>query len=128
MFTTPLDLAPITRFLRAKASSHLLVAAVMHLCVFEELCEEPKSKAELQQKLGLKDRHSMVLIPALLAMGLIEFNQEEKLRVTEIGKYLTKKCPSNLLGYVGLEKQDQGVLQMVEWLLNDGPKNASAGF
>lgn len=128
MSTTAIDLAPITRYLRAKASSHLLVAAVHHLRVFEELVKEPKSIQELQQKLGLKDRPAMVLFPALCAMEMLQFNNEGKLYLTELGKYLTDEYPSNLIGYVGLEKQDPGVLQMVEWLRNDGPQNASGGF
>lgn len=123
-----LDLAPITRHLRAKASSHLLVAAVHHLSVFEELDKGPKSIPELQQKLHLKERPAMVLFPALCAMGMVQFNTEGQLRLTECGKYLTAACPANLIGYAGLEKQDQGVLQMAEWLRNDGPQNASEGF
>ncbi len=123
-----LDLAPITRHLRAKASSHLLVAAVHHLAVFEELDKSPKSIVELQQKLHLKERPAMVLFPALCAMGMIQFNTEGQLQLTELGKYLTKACPENLVGYTGLEKQDAGVLQITEWLRNDGPENASKGF
>lgn len=123
-----LDLAPITRCLRAKASSHLLVAAVHHLGVFEELDKGPKSMAELQHKLHLKDRPAMVLFPALCAMGLVQYNTESKLHLTALGKYLTAGCSANLIGYAGLEKQDPGVLQMTEWLRNDGPENAAQGF
>lgn len=68
MTSSPLDLAPITRYLRAKASSHLLVAAVHHLGVFEELDKAPKSIQELQQIMHLKERPAMVLFPALCAM------------------------------------------------------------
>ncbi len=123
-----LDLAPITRFLRAKASSHLLVAAVHHLNVFEELDKGPKSIHELQQSLHLKERPAMVLFPALCAMGMIQYNTEGKLQLTETGNYLSASSPINLIGYAGLEKQDSGVLRMTEWLKNDGPENASEGF
>ncbi len=123
-----LDLAPITRYLRAKASSHLLVAAVHHLGVFGELNKGPKSIPEMQQNLHLKERPAMVLFPALCAMGMVQYNTEGKLQLTELGKYLTAACPANLLGYAGLEKQDAGVLQMTEWLRNDGPENTSKGF
>ncbi|MEJ7676890.1 MAG: hypothetical protein WKG06_03240 [Segetibacter sp.] len=124
----PLDLAPITRHLRAKASSHLLVAAVHHLDVFEELDKGPKSMPELQQKLHLKERPAMVLFPALCAMGMVQYNTEGQLQLTELGKYLTAAHSANLIGYTGLEKQDAGVLKMTEWLRNDGPENTSEGF
>jgi len=122
-----LDLAPITRQLRAKAGSRLLVAAVHHLHVFEELDNGPKSITELQQKLQLKERPAMVLFPALCAMGMLKFDKEERLCLTELGKYLTLGCKKNLIGYVGLEKQDPGVVTMTEWLLNDGPVNSTQG-
>ncbi len=86
------DLAPITRHLRAKASSHLLVAAVHYLCIFEELDKGPKSIDELQQKLQLKERPAMVLFPALCVMGMIEYNVEGQLQLTELRKnYLVCK-------------------------------------
>src|SRR5438046_2118433 len=103
-----LDLAPITRHLRAKASSHLLVAAVHHFNLFEELCNAPLSFKELQAKLLLKERPAMVLFPALAAMQLIEYNKEDKLQLSELGTYLTLKNPVNLIGYAGLEKDDPG--------------------
>src|SRR4051794_34041883 len=116
-----LDPASITRYLRAKASSHLLVAAVIHFRLFEELEAAPQTLAALQKKLGLKDRPAMVLFPALLAMGLIEFDEESTIQLTPEGKFLTLASPVNLVGYVGLEKEDPGVIRMVEWLQNDGP-------
>ncbi|GEO07737.1 methyltransferase [Segetibacter aerophilus] len=123
-----LDLAPITRHLRAKASSHLLVAAIHHLKVFEELSSGPSSIEELQQKLRLKERPAMVLFPALLAMNLLEFCLEGKLQLSELGKFLTSASQVNLIGYAGLEKEDPGVIQMAEWLRNDGPAEANQGL
>lgn len=123
-----LDLAPITRHLRAKAGSHLLVAAVHHLNVFEELDRGPKLMSELQQNLRLKERPAFVLIPALCAMGMLEFNKSEQLQLTELGRYLTLSCATNLIGYTGLDKQDQGVLQITEWLRNDGPQDVTQGL
>ena len=70
----------------------------------------------------------MVLFPALCAMGLTQFDKEGKLQISELGKFLTAEYPSNLIGYAGLEEQDPNVLQMTEWLKNDGPQNASDGF
>ena len=123
-----IDLAPITRHLRAKASSYLLVSAIHHLNVFEQLNAGPLTIQELQEKLFLKERPSMVLFPALCAMGMVEFDTEGKLTLTETGKYLTSSKPVNLLGYAGLEKEDPGVLKMTEWLRNDGPGNTGQGL
>lgn len=123
-----LDLAPITRLLRAKASSHLLVAATHYIPVFEELSQGALSRSELQERLQLKERPAMVLFPALCAMGMLEKDGAGKLKLTETGKYLTTANATNLLGYIGLEKDDPGVKQMVEWLQNDGPVNTEQGF
>ncbi|MDJ1471781.1 methyltransferase [Xanthocytophaga flava] len=121
------DIAPITRHLRAKASSHLLVAAVHHLPVFEILSHGPLSITELQEQLAIKNRPAMVLFPALCAMGMICYTEDKKLSLTELGRYLTKSNLHNLIGYAGLEKDDPGVLTMVQHLLNDGPVDTSQG-
>ncbi len=99
MIDTRLDLAPITRHLRAKASSQLLVAAIYHLNIFEEMTKGPFSLHELQERLFLRERPAMVLFPALCAMGMLQFNAESKLELTEIGNYLTSASTSNLIGY-----------------------------
>ncbi len=123
-----LDLAPITRHLRAKAGSQLLVAAIHHLSVFEHLARGPMSLAQLRQVLQLKERPAMVLFPALCAMGLLSWKKEEQLQLTELGTFLTTAQPANLIGYAGLEKEDPGVLHLVEWLKNDGPPDVSQGL
>jgi hypothetical protein len=123
-----LDLAPITRHLRAKASSHLLVAAVHHLKVLEELIVKPLSFFELQQQLGLKERPAMVLFPALCAMQILEINSDQKLQLTSIGWYLSSARPTNLIGYCGLEKNDPGAIKLTQWLKNDGPEDNSQGL
>ncbi|HUP13986.1 MAG TPA: methyltransferase [Niastella sp.] len=122
-----LDLAPITRHLRAKASSHLLAAAIHHIPVFEALSKGHASVSELQQVLQLKDRPAMVLFPALCAMGLLKWKEENILQLTELGTYLTAACPINLIGYAALEKGDPGVVHMARWLKNDGPENKDQG-
>ena len=123
-----LDLAPITRILRAKASSYLLVSAVFHLKVFEALDAGPLSVEELKEMLKLKDRPAMVLFPALCAMELLAFDSIGRVGLTALGKFLTVSNPSNLIGYVHLEKDDAGVKKMTEWLLHDGPADTSEGF
>lgn len=120
-----LDLAPITRHLRAKASSNLLVVAVHHFDLFEMLAGNPRSMSEIQKLTGLAERPVMVLLPALCAMKLIERDSSGNYVLTGLGRFLTHGTYGNLTGYLALEKDDAGVLQMRDWLLNDGPKEAS---
>lgn len=122
------DPAPVIRHLRAKASSHLLVSAVHHLHVFEELIRGPLTLHELQQQLQLKDRPAMVLFPSLCAMQCLRFNPDGKLELTALGSFLTSANPANLIGYIGLEKEDSGVLRMTQWLKNDGPESNALGL
>lgn len=122
------DLAPITRLLRAKASSCILVAAVHHLGVFELLCKNPLSLIQLQEKLQLKSRPVMVLIPALCAMDLLRYNHHHELEITALGEFLTESNSNNIIGYLGLDKNDLGVLQMTGWVKNDGPSNSAQGL
>jgi hypothetical protein len=123
------DLAPITRHTRAMYSSRLLIAAVHHLNVFEVLTNGPLSLADLQERLGLRERPAMVLFPALCAMELLAYDSEGKLHLTDIGKHLTRGATPTLMDYVGLEKNDPGVVEMVERLRNDGlPQPKPAGI
>src|SRR5579863_10125391 len=119
-FDTP-DLAPITRHLRAMYSSRLLVAAIHHLKVFEQLSDGPLPLPDLQQRLALKDRPAKVLIPALCAMQMLERDSTGKLSLTAQGRYLTSASAPNLVSYTGLEKNDPGILEMAQRLKNDGP-------
>ncbi|MES2732671.1 MAG: methyltransferase [Bacteroidota bacterium] len=123
-----MDPAPITRHLRAMYSSRLLIAAVSHLHVFEHLAEAPLSMAELQGRLALKERPAMVLFPALCAMGMLEVDGQGKFRITELGRFLTFQAVPNLIGYVGLEQNDPGVLEMAFRLKNDGPAKQAEGI
>lgn len=123
-----LDLAPITRHLRAMFGSRLLIAAVNHLGVFDELSNGPLPVAELRNRLQLGERPAMVLFPALCAMGLLQYNAADQLHTTELGRYITQSQTPNLTGYVGLEKEDAGVLEMVVRLKNDGPLDAPEGI
>jgi hypothetical protein len=127
METPVLDLAPITRHLRAMASSRILIVAVHHIKVFEALMDGPLPLAELQQRLKLKDRPLRVLVPALCAMGMLTTDQEGKFTATDLGRFLTSTHPANLIGYVGLEKDDAGVLALAQHLSNDGPANPAQG-
>jgi hypothetical protein len=127
MDISPLDLAPITRHLRAMAGSRVLISAVHHIRVFEALQSGPLSLEALAQKLGLKERPAMVMLPALCAMGMLAFNQEGQLQLTPLGNFLTTHQQPNLTGYVGLEKDDPGVLELTGFLRNDGSVDVSRG-
>lgn len=121
------DLAPITRHLRAMYRSRLLVAAVGHLKVFEQFGDGPLSLAELQNKLGLAERPTMVLVPALCAMQLLEIDDSRNLTLTAQGRHLQSSTHPNLTGYVGLEGDDPGCVDMALRLRNDGPSDQSGG-
>lgn len=123
-----LDLAPITRHLRAKYGSQLLIAAVHHLRVFDLLQNGTLSLAQLQQQVGLQERPAMVLFPSLCALGMLRWEEPDRLGLTDLGRYLTTSATPNLVGYAGLEKDDPGVLDMLGHLLHDGPANAAEGI
>lgn len=122
-----MDLAPITRHVRAMYSSRLLIAAVHHLNVFEHLAHGPLFPADLQARLGLRERPAKVLLPALCAMGMLEYDLMGKLQLTDIGTHLTRESIPTLADYAGLEKNDPGVIEMAERLQNDGPRQMAAG-
>ncbi|MBC8156066.1 MAG: methyltransferase [Bacteroidetes bacterium] len=122
------DPAPITHHLRAMFGSRLLIAAVHPLRVFEELTNRPLSPEELRTRLGLKERPAMVLFPALCAMELLDYDAASRLYITDMGRYLTQQQATNLTGYLGLEKDDAGVVEMAARLLNDGPLTAPTGI
>ncbi|MFC5412766.1 methyltransferase [Larkinella bovis] len=121
------DLAPITRHLRAMFGSRLLIAAVNHLAVFEELRNGPLSVSELRHRLVLNERPASVLFPALCAMELLEYNETGSLQLTDLGRHLVQGHTPNLIGYVGLEKDDPGAVEMAVRLRNDGPLDTSQG-
>ncbi|GAB3689945.1 methyltransferase [Spirosoma flavus] len=123
-----LDPAPITRHLRAMYSSRILIAAVHHIPVFETLVHESLSVAELSKRLHLNERPASVLFPSLCAMNLLAYNQAGQLGITELGRFLTESQSDNLIGYVGLEKDDAGVLEMAIRLQNDGPLETPDGI
>jgi hypothetical protein len=127
LVTSPseLELASITRHLRAMYSSRLLVAAVCHLEVFEQFGDGPQFASELRRRLGLKDRPANVLFPALCAMGLLEIEGSGRLSPTQVGRHLTSAVTPNLISYVGLEANDPGVVEMARRLKHDGPGGAS---
>ena len=121
------DPAPITRYQRAMFGSRLLLAAIHHFAVFEELSAEPLSLSELRHRLQLNERPAMVLFPALCAMGLLAYDATGRLYITELGQFVSAKHVPNIIGYTGLEKDDPGVIEMVTLLRNDGPLDTHKG-
>ncbi|QJD77413.1 methyltransferase [Spirosoma rhododendri] len=126
--TSQPDLAPITRQLRAMYGSRLLIVAVHHIPVFSELINGPLSVAELSQRLNLQERPAHVLFPALCAMNLLTYDQTGKLYITELGRYVSQRHTPNLSGYIELEKDDVGAVEMAVRLRNDGPLETPNGI
>ncbi len=125
--SVPPDPAPITRYQRAMFGSRLLLAAIHHIPVFEELSAAPLSLSELRHRLHLNERPAMVLFPALCAMGLLAYDAAGRLYITELGQFVSAKHVPNLTGYTGLEKDDPGVIDMASLLRNDGPLDTHKG-
>ncbi|HEX4646435.1 MAG TPA: methyltransferase [Verrucomicrobiae bacterium] len=122
------DFAVVAGHLRAMFRSRLLVAAVHHLKVFEQFDDGALAMADLRRRLGLKERPAMVLFPALRAMSLLKLDSTGKLFITALGRCLTIASTPNLVSYLGLEKDDPGVIEMASRLKNDGPLNAGQGI
>jgi len=122
------DPAPITRHLRAMYGSRLLLAAVHHLNVFETLSAGPLLLTDLRSQLALAERPAMVLFPALCAMELLCYDEQNRLCLTDLGRYLTSEQTPNLTGYTGLEKDDPGVVEMAQLLRHDGPLESPTGI
>ncbi|GAB3491721.1 hypothetical protein GCM10027341_05060 [Spirosoma knui] len=70
----------------------------------------------------------MVLFPALCAMDLLQRDESGRLQITELGRFLTQSQTPNVAGYVGLEKDDPGAIEMATRLKNDGPLEAPEGI
>ena len=114
-----IDPVSITRALRGVYSTRLLCAAVCHLKVFEHAVDGSHTLESLQAELGLAERPTNVLLPALRAMGLLTL-EADCVVVTDAGRYLCEREPCNLINYIGGEANDPGVLEMVERLRHDG--------
>lgn len=108
--------------------SRLMLAAIHHLPVFGVLSAGPLPLSELRTRLGLAERPAMVLFPALCAMDLLRYDEQGRLAITDLGRYVTQSQTPNLTGYTGLEKDDPGVVEMAQLLRHDGPLDAPQGI
>ena len=114
------------RPLRAAYQTRLLLAATHHLEVFEQFAEGPQTLAALRDRLGLAERPSLVLFPALCALGLLEYDPDaSRLKLTEAGASLTRAADPNMLGYLSFSAEEPDVIEMAQRLRHDGPADAS---
>ena len=61
-------------------------------------------------------------------MELLAYTETGALQITTLGRFLTQNQSPNLTGYVGLEKNDPGAVEMAVRLRNDGPLDTPNGI
>ncbi len=120
------DPTPIFEHFRGSYGTELLTVAVAHFNVFGLLADGPKSLADLRMALGIAERPSLVLVTALRAMGLIEKDQDGRLRLTAMAaEHLAPGAAFAVSDYFGLAATSPGVLEMAERLRTNQPADAS---
>jgi len=121
------DPTPIFEHLRSNFAAELLTAAVVHFKVFERLGERALTLQELGGELGLAERPMVVLTTALRAMGLI-VDAAGRLKSSELAReHLRPESPFDVSGYVGLARDNPGVLEVVERLRSNRPAGSESG-
>lgn len=117
----PLDPTVIFEFFRGHYGSELLTAAVSHFHVFEHLAKGARSFEALRADLGLAERSAIVLLTALRAMGLLATDAAGQLELTPLSRTFLAGSPFDICGYIGLNAETAGVLNMVERLRTNRP-------
>ena len=117
----PLDPTSIFDIFRGHYGSELLTAAVAHFRVFELLAKGPRSFEGLRGDLGLAERPAVVLLTALRAMGLLTVDTSGRLELTALSREFLVGPPFDISGYIGLNADAPGVLNMVERLRTNRP-------
>jgi hypothetical protein len=117
----PLDPTPIFDHFRGHYGSELLTAAVAHFRVFEHLSKGPRAFDALRADLGLDARPAIVLLTALRAMGLLVTDASGRLELSALGREFLVGPPFDISGYIGLNADSPGVLNMVERLRSNQP-------
>jgi predicted O-methyltransferase YrrM len=117
----PLDPTPIFDFFRGHYGSELLTAASAHFRVFEHLAKEARAFEALRGALGLAERPAVVLLTALRAMGLLATDAAGKLELTALSRAFLLGPLFDISGYLGLDADNAGVLNMVERLRSNRP-------
>jgi precorrin-6B methylase 2 len=117
----PLDPTPIFEHFRGHYGSELLTAAVAHFRVFEYLAKGARSFDTLRGDVGLAERPAVVLLTALRAMGLLAADDSGRLELTALSREFLVCPPFDISGYIGLNADSPGVLNMVERLRSNRP-------
>ena len=117
----PLDPTAIFEFFRGHYGSELLTAAVSHFHVFEHLAKGARSFEALRGDLGLAERPAVVLLTALRAMGLLVTDAAGRLELTPLSRTFLAGSNFDICGYIGLNADTAGVLNMVERLRTNRP-------
>jgi predicted O-methyltransferase YrrM len=117
----PLDPTSIFDHFRGHYGSELLTVAVAHFHVFEHLAKGPRSLDALRGELGLAERPAVVLLTALRAMGLLAQDSSGRLELTSLAREFLVGPPFDITGYIGLNAESPGVINMVERLRTNQP-------
>ena len=128
--TTPptVDPTPIFEAFRGSYATELLTAAVAHFNLFGRLAQQPMTRAELGQVLGIAERPCVVLTTALRAFGLLATDGAGRLCLTALAReHLLPGGPFDVGDYVGLAANSPGVLAMVEALRSNKPASHDSG-
>jgi SAM-dependent methyltransferase len=121
-----IDPTSIFEIFRGVYGSQLLTAAIAHFDVFGRLARQPRSRAELQQDLGLEERPVTVLTTALRAMGLLQMTPTGSLELTPVAaEHLVPGGEFDVGNYVSLSANSTGVLEMVARLKSNEPAGLS---
>lgn len=123
-----IDPTLIFEHFRGSYGSELLTAAVAHFDVFGRLARAPRTFDALREELHLAERPAVVLVTALRAMGLLELDGENRLRLTAMAReHLAPGGAFDVGDYVGLAANSPGAREMVERLRTNRPANADEG-
>lgn len=123
-----IDPTPIFELFRGSYATELLTAAVAHFDIFRRLANQPMTRDELGQSLGLAERPTVVLTTALRAFGLLTCDANGKLCLTELAReHLVPGGAFDVGNYVGLAANSPGVLEMAARLRTNRPANHDSG-
>ncbi len=122
------DPTPIFEVFRGNYATELLTAAVAHFNLFGRIAQQPMTRAELGNALGLAERPTVVLVTALRAFGLLGADASGRLHLTELAReHLMPGGPFDVGDYIGLAANSPGVLAMVECLRSNKPASQESG-
>jgi predicted O-methyltransferase YrrM len=122
------DPTQIFEIFRGSYATELLTVAVAHFNLFGRLVQQPMTRADLGEALGLAERPTVVLLTALRSFGLLTADGQGRVHLTESSReHLLPGGPFDVGDYVGLAANSSGVLEMVERLRSNRPASHEAG-